>query len=116
MLGGERERDLVGIEADHALTREHLARQRRLIGAAEDLELVVEPLQHRHDPAAGAFEERDAQVRVPLADAAEHEVADGHLEVERVGESLTQREPLGGVDDTVGETEQPTAVRHVAVR
>ena len=32
VLGGERERDLVGIEAHHALTREQLARQRRLVG------------------------------------------------------------------------------------
>src|SRR6185503_4125855 len=42
VLRGEGERDLVGIEADHALTGEELARERPLILAAEHLELVVE--------------------------------------------------------------------------
>ena len=106
VLRGERQGDLVGIEADHALPREQLAGQRALVRAAEDPELVIEPLEHRHDPSTGALQEGHPQLRVPFADAAEHEEADGHLEVERVRQALLQREPRHDVGHAIGETQQ----------
>ena len=88
-----------------ALPGKHLARQGALVRTAEDLELVVEPLQHRRDPTTGAFEERHAQRRMAFADAAEDEQSDRHLEVERVGQALLEGETRDRVRRPGGETQ-----------
>ena len=116
VLSREAERNLVGVEADDALAREHLARDCALVRAAEDLELMVEPFEHRHDPTARSLQKRHAQLGVPLADATEDEKADRHLYIERVGQSLAQRQAIDGVGHAFGEAQETAGVRHVTVR
>ena len=84
-----------------------------MVSAAEDPELVIEPLEHRHDPSTGAFQEGHLQLRVPFADAAEHEEADRHLDVEHVRQALLEREARHDVRHAIGETQQLARVRHV---
>ena len=74
---GVRERFLVGVEADVALALEDLGRRRRLVAAAEHLDVVVEALEHRRAPAAGALEEHHRQLgkRSQMPPATNHPIA-----------------------------------------
>src|SRR2546427_591256 len=71
-LGGELQRALVGVERDPALALEVLRRLHRELRyfPAEDLVVVIEPLEDRHDPAAVRLQEDAAQARESLEHAA----------------------------------------------
>ena len=79
-LHGEPEAGLDLLRRDVALAGEVLRRLEAEAAAveAEDLEMLVEAVQIRHDPRCAAFEECDLQLRMPLEDAVGDHRGEGH--------------------------------------
>src|SRR5439155_2344 len=100
---------LVGIDADEALALEVLAGRRlqlRRLAALRHLPVLVEPPEEPRQPAAVALEERDAQAREALEDAAGRHRGDGGHQfdwiVEPAGDGRARRREVAVDEVRVG--------------
>src|SRR5215469_18718204 len=100
IVGEMREAALDRLERNPALAAEDVARARFEAAVVEALviEMAVHAVEPRCDPAAARFEEADAQLRMPLADATPDYAEAGEHHLHRVADDVLRGAALEAID------------------